>query len=208
MTVKVKCIIGLILLLTSYVLGYFTHYWIKSDLKSEEVKVETVYIPSSPIKGSLINLDPIRIEMPDPHQIYPKFYYRVDTVTIDSVVYTTQVVDTASIISDYAKKCHYELSVFDIDTVGKCNITAETQFNRLQLLSYEFKPVKKITRVTTKSTWRYQPYVGIGIGNKDNYSFGVGLYIDNIGIGYQCIGSFAEDHKSHMINVSYKFNIK
>lgn len=79
----------------------------------------------------------------------------------DSIVYVTKD-DTTAVIADWATERLYKETLFDNDTLGRFDLNAKVQYNRLQGLEYNYKPMQKQTETTVKTTRKYLPYIGAG----------------------------------------------
>jgi hypothetical protein len=102
----------------------------------------------------------------------------------DTVFVTKE--DTSAVIKDWATQRHYAETLFDIDTVGKCSINADVQYNRLSNLSYEFIPIQKQTQTTIRTTRTFLPYVGAGLSTNATYSAQGGVfYKQDAGVAIQ-----------------------
>lgn len=71
--------------------------------------------------------------------------------------------DTTAIMADWASKKLYKEELFNNDTIGKCTVDAEVQYNRLRLLSYEYIPITKTTENVVYKGKKYAPFVGAGV---------------------------------------------
>ncbi|MDR1114689.1 MAG: hypothetical protein LBL33_00770 [Tannerella sp.] len=114
------------------------------------------YVKETPVTGKIELLEPFRVEIPS----LPVLLTRTDTVYVDRVAYTREVVDTAGIIADYELRRLYKTQLFD-NQYGKLDLSLSTQYNRLEDLSYEFTPVTKI--VYREKGWR--PFVSVSYGS-------------------------------------------
>ena len=102
--------------------------------------------------------------------------------------------DTTAILADWTTLRAYSEKVFDIDTVGRCEINAEVQYNRLRMVGYNFTPVQKVVTTTVYQQKKYSPFVGLNgafatDGTRDFLVGAVaGIYVDDkygINLQYQ-----------------------
>jgi hypothetical protein len=128
-------------LLTGIVTGFL------AGRRTIEQPASIKYVEEKPVTGTIVPLEPVRVEVP----AKPMLIMRTDTVYIDRVAYTREVVDTAAIIADYELKKMFETRLFD-NQFGKLDLSLSTQYNRLGDLSYVFTPVTKT--VYRERVWR------------------------------------------------------
>ena len=70
--------------------------------------------------------------------------------------------DTTAIMKDWATERKYKETLFDSDTLGRFSFDATVKYNRLADFGYTFVPIQKQTEITTKTTRKFLPYVGVG----------------------------------------------
>jgi hypothetical protein len=142
-------------------------------------RTETVrYAKETPVTGKIELLEPVKIEIPS----LPVLLTRMDTVYVDRIAYTREVIDTAAIIADYELRQLYKTQLFD-NQYGKLDLSLSTQYNRLGDLSYEFTPVTKI--VYREKDWR--PFVSVTYGSLGYIGAGGGLYYKYLGVSVQYV---------------------
>jgi hypothetical protein len=134
------------------------------------------YIAEKPVAGTVAPLKPVRVEIP----AMPLLIMRTDTVYVDQVAYTREVVDTAAIIANYELKRFYETRLFD-NQYGKLDLSLSTQYNQLGALSYVFTPITKT--VYRERIWR--PFVSATYGSLGYIGAGGGLYYKSVGVSVQ-----------------------
>lgn len=71
--------------------------------------------------------------------------------------------DTSAIILDWATKRQYHEVLFDSDTIGKCEIDADVQYNRINLIGYTYIPIQKEVGKVTNKVKFFSPFVGAGL---------------------------------------------
>lgn len=121
--------------------------------------------------------------------------------------------DTSVIIKDWGTTRQYAETLFDIDTLGKCSITADVQYNRLKNLTYSYTPVVKTVTITETKVKKFSPFVGIGAAlnpwnNPMDPMAGInaGFFIkENYGFQLQYNHAFYNKNDFLGLNVLYKF---
>ena len=145
---------------------------------------KTVKIPAPETVTEYITLPPVHDSIPYPKPVYVQ--KPIDTAKIiqqciaDGIyqeLWPEKIVeidknDTTAIMADWATKRRYAETIFDVDTLGKCEINAEVQYNRLKMVGYTFTPVEK---VVTNTIYQQNFLLGISGGAyfKDRYGVNV-----------------------------------
>lgn len=148
---------------------------IKTVIKTEYIKGETIHdtIPepvpvyiTKPIDTANI----IKQCVADGifSELFPEKHY-TDTLVLFKE-------DTTKIMADWATKREYKQTLFDIDTVGKLNISTYTQYNRLGDVQYTFTPVYKKETTQVFIERKFLPYAGIGLSTFPSYDAEIGLF--------------------------------
>jgi hypothetical protein len=70
--------------------------------------------------------------------------------------------DTTGIMEDWATKRKYTETIFDVDTLGRCVVNADVQYNRMVLVGYEYTPVIKTVKETNYIVRKFSPFIGVG----------------------------------------------
>lgn len=188
-------VIVIILLLIGFFIGRKT--------AEERVTVETEYITLPPIHDTVPTPYPVHVKRPidtasiiqdcAKKGIYSELFpYKKETDT----VYTS--IDTAQIIYDWASVRKYKETLFDIDTIGKCEVDISLQYNRLDTMMYTYTPIQKETKITKENIRTISPFIGIGastsvypsgeVGKHTSADIEVGLFIKEkygVGLKYQ-----------------------
>ena len=116
-------------------------------------------------------------------ELFPeKIVYLTDTITFDKT-------DSTKIMQDWVTKREYEATLFDVDTLGKCDIKTTVQYNRLGTINYTFTPIQKQTTTTEVVTRKYLPFIGGGITTFPSVGVEAGLFI-NQSYGFAVDGSY------------------
>lgn len=199
----ITIVICIALLAGFYLLG-FKHGRLKStnDQLQEQLNTKTEYSTGTSFSNTFTDFKPIKVELPS----IPYILTFKDTLYIDSIRYVVREVDSLAILKDWLSKRHYEVTIFDIDTIGKCDITAETQYNQLKVLGYNYTPR---TRIDVRDlTPKLELFGGVGINTGNYYNFQAGVFKGNLGASYQFNREFNSNNNYHGINVMYKFKLK
>jgi len=186
-------VIIIILLLIGFFVGRKT-----SDGK---VTVETKYITLPPIHDTVQNTYPVEVKTPiDTASILQDcikkgiyvelFPYKKETDT----VYTSR--DTAQIVYDWASVRKYKETLFDIDTIGKCDVDISVQYNRLDTMIYTYTPIHKQTTIEKQTIRTVSPFIGVGastsvapsgeVGKHTSVDLEIGLFVkEKYGVGFE-----------------------
>lgn len=198
MRLKVILYIVLAFILSNCVTGYFCY---KEGFKNTNSKVQTNtrYLPGDSIRDTL--RVPHYIEVPGKDVIYPQKH---DTIWKDSISYIHSSIDTSAVISDWSKVRYYNEEIFDIDTVGKMNLSWENQYNKTFNLTYSFVPYQKvIQKKTDTSPQKFRVMGGIGT---NNYGTLQGMYkINSFVIGGQYLYNFNSKSSDGLLLVGFDF---
>jgi hypothetical protein len=175
------------------VAGLGTGFFAGRKTITEVVKTEQV--KGEPVWGSVV-IKPVRVEMPD----IPMLPVKSDTVYRDSVQYIVQSVDTAAIIREYELKRYYAATLFD-NQYGKLDVSLNTQYNRLNGLTYNFEPLYTVKTVEKKRVWI--PFVSASYSTPHGVGVGGGIFYNDIGLQIEYVTGF--EAKGFNIGLLYKF---
>ena len=189
---------------------------------SVEVKPPTTIIKY--IKGDTIQDS---IPYPEPYEVYKPIdtaniikqcvkdgiYYELfpEKTVVEYIEPTKE--DTMKILADWATKRLYSETLFDIDTVGKCVVNAEVQYNRMMLIGYSYIPVTKVVTIEKNNVHRFSPFIGCGmiIGQKGTDimaypNFEGGMFInETYGVKAQIGRDFINNWNIYGLSFLYKF---
>jgi hypothetical protein len=134
-----------------------------------KTKIEVEYIKGDTIKDTLYFPKPYKIIQPIDtlsviqqcikDGIYQELW---PEKTITKYIEITKE-DTTKIMNDWASKRFYDEVLFNNDTIGMCRVKGEVQYNRLQLLGYEYEPITKNINETQYKVKLVSPFVGGGL---------------------------------------------
>lgn len=192
-----KIIIHIIYIIVILLIGFF----IGRCTTNDKVKIETEYIQLPPIHDTITDIRPSYIEIPadtahiiqyciDKGLYSELFPYKEITDTI----YTSR--DTSQILYDWATTRAYSETLFDIDTIGRCDVDILVRFNRLDSVSYTYIPMERRTTLTRQKTRLFSPFIGIGastsiypsgeVGKHASADIDIGLFIkEKYGVGFE-----------------------
>jgi hypothetical protein len=195
-------IVAVILAIGSFLLGRYT-VKTKIDTDIQYIKGDTIHDTvkiSEPASVKPIKLDTVGlIKYCQDHGLYSfLFKVKVDTAYIIKV-------DTIKLIEDYLAQRTYKQTLFDNDTIGKCDIIAVVQYNELASMNYTYTPiVKQVTNTVTKEKI-FEPFLGAGMSTNLEIVGQAGFYIkQHYGVSYEYRNNF-KGSDSHAIIVFYKF---
>jgi hypothetical protein len=155
---KILVIVVIILLL--FLGGFWT------GRKTMKTKTETIieYVQLPPIHDTITQFKPKYIPADTASNIQTcvekglfaeLFPWKTDTV------FTKE--DTTLIMGDWASRREYAETLFDINTVGKLDVSIGVQYNRLDTLAYTYTPVQKQTTTTIIKEPVFEPFIGGGL---------------------------------------------
>lgn len=165
---------------------------------SQNQEKEIQYLPGKPIKDSVIVKVPYKVEVPGE----PVYLTKRDTITKDSLIYVTDVIDTSAIIKDWILKRSYESVLFNIDTVGKLTIYADVQYNKLTSLKYDFLPIHK--NIITYKEKTFKPFMFVGVNSFCRPELEIGTFIKNVGV----CASLSHDKNDYIYSLKVGFILK
>lgn len=150
------------------VIGVLCFFLGRSTIKVPAEKIKIEYVQGPTIRDTIKYPQPYIVERPIDtvdiirqcirDGIYTELF---PTKTITEYIEVTRE-DTTGILEDWATKRHYSETIFDSDTLGKCVINTEVQYNRMRMLGYSYTPVYKVVTETNYIVKKFSPFVGIG----------------------------------------------
>lgn len=183
---KTNIVIAIVIL----IIGFLAGRWSIGESKTEYVKGDT-------IRDTLLVDNPYEVEIP----AKPVLPMKPDTIRIPGhTEIVTMKVDTAQIIADYIKKNSYRKVMFD-NMDGKLIVDAVVQYNQLNRLSYEFKPIHKQTTITKKDI--LTPFLSGSYNSFGIIGVGGGIYYHDVGLVVKYITDF--ERRGYEVGLNYKF---
>lgn len=159
--------------------------------RKETTKIEVRYEKGETIHDTVTISEPVVVKPVDTANIiqqcvadgiYAELFPKKTVIDTQYIEVTRE--DTTAILADWATERTYSESLFDIDTLGKCDVSVSVQYNRLAALSYTYTPIQKTTTITTEKKRVVSPFIGLGVmtnptdfGNSLMPSASVGIYI-------------------------------
>jgi len=174
-------------------------------IPSEKIKVE--YVQGPTMHDTIKFPQPYIIERPiDTLDIIQKcirdgIYAELFPTKIITQYIEITKEDTTGILEDWASKRHYSNVLFDVDTLGKCIVNSDVQYNRLMLVGYEYTPIVKTVTETQYIVKKVSPFVGIGgmLNPWDKQQ----VPIINVSVGL-----FAKEKYGLQLQYQHAFNLK
>lgn len=175
--------------------------------KSVKIKpsTEIKYIPGKIIKDSVPKNNIIVLNSGKPYVDYNVIDKGlVKTIVTHDSVY--KQLDTSKVVKDWSTPRNYKVNLFNIDTVGKCIVKGDVQYNKLYNVSYEFTPINKIINNTFEKKKLLEFYIGGSIFTNSAVAGQGGVFIKNhYGVGYQYQYDIINSKPIHGITLLYKF---
>ena len=160
-----QLIVVVVLCLISVICGFFLG---RLKIKDTKPEIVTEYIQGQTIHDTINKPVPYNVILPiDTAGIIQQcvrdgiYIELFPTKIITEYIEVTRE-DTSVIMKDWATTRQYAETLFDIDTLGKCDIQAEVQYNRLKYLSYDYTPVIKTVTITETNVKLFSPFIGVG----------------------------------------------
>lgn len=197
------------ILIVSVILSLFAGFMIGRAYSKKIVKTKIEYIKGDVIHDSIPYPIPYVVVKPSK----PNLPTKTDTVFLDTkpiTYYIIQKVDTAKIIEEYTLENKYKKTLFNNDSIGKFDISAAVQYNKLKDVNYSFQPIQKVVTRTIVKKPIFTPFVAVGyarLNTKDTVfnigNFGGGLFIKNFGVEYKYITNF-KGVQGHEVGIKIK----
>ena len=152
-------LVAVLILAGGFVLG-------RKTIKMPKPEVITEYITLPPVHDSIPKPEPYPVTVPvDTFNIIQQciadgIYQELWPEKIDTQYVAMTSADTLKIVADWATKRHYSKVLFDTDTLGRFMISADVQYNRLDNLVYDYKPVQKNNTQTVYQAKAFSPFAG------------------------------------------------
>lgn len=180
--------IMLIIILLSFLAGRLT--------KEEKTIVE--YVPGKVVHDSISIPEPYYVHVPD----NPILIIKKDTIKNPGKPdFIVEKIDTTSIIKEYIKEKRYDLTLFDSDTLGKLRVKPIIQYNTLQSLVYDFRPMTR--KETAIKKYRITPFISTSVNSFGIVGIGGGAYYNSVGVEVKYLSNFQE--KGLEVGMKIKF---
>ena len=187
-----KIIIAIISILLALVVGFFVG---RKTIKLPEPK-PPVYIQGDTIKQEIPVPYPVEVLIPVDTSNLIAYCVENGLFTDlfpvkDSIIYLNpQTKDDSlkiymAIASDWVKERRYQQNLFDVDTLGKCDIDLMVSNNQLRNLDYTFVPVIKQIETVVEYKKKFSPFVGAGLTTMPAVVGQAGMFFeDKYGVSY------------------------
>jgi len=110
--------------------------------------------------------------------------------------------DTIRTLIDWNTERLYVKNLFN-DNIGKLDLTATVQYNRLQNISYEFVPIHK--EITKYKVPVFKPFVGVAFNSfNEALTFSAGTFYNKFGVEFQYATNF-DGKKGYGMGIKYLF---
>lgn len=91
--------------------------------------------------------------------------------------------DTLAIVIDWASERTYSETIIDNDTIGRIDIEANVQYNRLKSIEYDLKLYQKETNTITNKKPMFEPFLGASVLTNGNGMVELGTFVrQNVGM--------------------------
>ena len=149
-------------------------------------KIVTEYLPGEPITDSVPYPVPYYVTKPVDTAnliaqcvkdgIYQELFPEKIVYLTDTTQFSKQ--DSSEIMIDWALERKYNMTLFDIDTVGKCTVNTNIQYNRIVNLNYTFNPVYKQQTVNVENKREVLPFIGAGLTTFPSVNAEAGMFFN------------------------------
>ena len=112
--------------------------------------------------------------------------------------------DSSAVIRDWGTERLYAETLFDSDTLGKVDINAKVQYNRLEHLDYTFTPIQKQTTNTVRVTRKFLPFIGAGLNTAGTFNGQGGMFF-NQDAGFAVQYNYDPKDKSSSVGASFLY---
>jgi len=214
-------IVGIIGLVVGLIMGFFIGRSAQKQISTTFIKLPPVIInptipdPETTVGENLV----LPSEVTKPNGEIKDLLARIDELNkdelknkavIDSLRYVLAntpdlVVDSLAMYRDYTILRSYKnWNMFDIDTIGKFNISMDIQFNRIQKV-YDgvFHPVQKIIKHQKRDIW--VPFISGSYSTLNYIDIGGGVFYHDLGFEYQYQKSLGHQSNGHRFGLKWKF---
>lgn len=189
-------LISLGILLLGFIIGFIVS---RVTIKDHEPKI--TYIKGDTIYKEVPVPQPSSEETPSDPNI--KYIYKETIHYTDTGSIRYREVDTLAILDDWIKKRNYNISLFDNDTIGKLDLKASIQYNKISHLDYTYTPINKV--ITKTKERNFEIFGGFGINTCNMVNGQIGFYRKHLGIGYIYTQDLHSSNDAHGINVFLKY---
>lgn len=191
MQMSKKQIILIFSILLALVVGFFVG---RKTIKLPEPK-PPVYIAGDTVKQEVPIPYPVEVIVPAEVDTGDLIRYCVtnglftDLFPTDTIIQPQTQEDSIkiymAITSDWVKERRYQQNLFDVDTLGTCDIDLTVSNNKLQTLNYTYIPVIKQIETVVEYKKKFSPFVGAGFTTIPAIVGQAGMFFDDkYGVSY------------------------
>ena len=158
----IEILVCLIMLIAGFFLG-------RKTIKVVKPGVTVEYVQGTPIHDTTTITKPVYVKAPVDTAnliaqcvkdgIYSELF--PERVKYDTVFMSKS--DTTKIMADWATERKYNQKLFAVDTLGKCEVNAVIQYNRLKSMDYTYTPVQKVVTKTVYQVKMVSPFLKAGV---------------------------------------------
>jgi len=189
-------LISLGILLLGFIIGFIVS---RVTIQDSEPKIE--YIKGDTIYKEVPVPQPSSEETPSEPNI--KYIYKESIHYTDTGSVKYREVDTLAILADWIKKRNYDISLFDNDTIGKLDLKASVQYNKISYLDYTYTPIYKV--ITKTKEKNFEIFGGFGTNTNSTVNGQIGFYRKHLGIGYVYSRDLHSSNDAHGISIYLKY---
>ena len=178
----------------AYVVGIVAIFTIgflcgRKVIEKEVPVIEHHYIQLPPIHDSIIVKEPKYVKLPTDTAkiiqqcindgIYTELF--PEKIVEKEIFLTSE--DTLAIVIDWASERTYSETIIDNDTIGRIDIEANVQYNRLKSIEYDLKLYQKETHTITNRKPMFEPFLGASVLTNGNGMVELGTFVrQNVGM--------------------------
>lgn len=157
-----------------------------------------IYIPGDTVKQEIPVPYPVEVKVPAEvdtgdlirycvaNGLFSDFFPALDS----SLIINPQTLEDSlkiymAIANDWVKEREYKQNLFDVDTLGKCDIDLKVANNQLKYLDYTFVPVIKQVETVITYKRKFSPFIGAGLSTKPTVLGQAGMFFEEkYGVSY------------------------
>ena len=184
----------------------------RKQVKITEPTVITNYIQLPAIHDTIVVKEPKYVKLPTDTAkiiqqcindgIYTELF--PEKIVEKEIFLTSE--DTLAIVIDWASERTYSETIIDNDTIGRIDIEANVQYNRLKSIEYDLKLYQKETNTVTVKKPLLEPFLGASVLTNGNGMVELGTFVrQNVGMSLIYDRDFND--KSNNFGVGFKVKL-
>lgn len=161
----------------------------------QPIEKPPIYIPGDTVKQEVPVPYPVEVIVPAEVDTGDLIKYCVtnglfiELFPTDTIIQPQTLEDSVkvymAIAKDWVKEREYYQTLFDVDTLGKCDVDIKVSNNQLKYLDYTFVPVIKQIETSYEFKPKFSPFVGAGISTSPTVIGQAGLFFEEkYGVSY------------------------